>query len=202
MRINYKQSQFELFPDAIEGAEKDIRPRHFFSSLTFSFENIVISGIFILMAIVIAFSLGVEKGKGIGAIALPVSQPRQISVAREGNVALNPAQAAAAPVASSIRSSVPVAITEPKRNENTKEELTQPVEIASGAYTIQVASFKSKDYAQKEAGALKKNGYNSLIIPKKNHLIVCVGKFSGKDQAQVVLTQLKKKYKDCMIRRL
>lgn len=202
MRINYKQSQFELFPEAIEGAEKDTRPRHFFSSLTFSFENIVISGIFILMAIVIAFSLGVEKGRRAGVVALPVSQVREIPVAQQVNILLTPAQTTATQVVPPARGSITTATTGVKKIENTKEELTKPMEITDGSYTIQVASFKSKDYAQKEAGTLKKNGYNSLIIPKKSHLIVCVGKFSGKDQAQVVLTQLKKKYKDCMIRRL
>jgi len=84
----------------------------------------------------------------------------------------------------------------------------QPVEIKIEAekvvpkYTIQVASFKTKTYANKEAERLKKNGHEALIIPGERYVIVCVGNFSKKQEADVTLSQLKKTYHDCFIKKL
>lgn len=69
-------------------------------------------------------------------------------------------------------------------------------------YTIQVATFKTKTYAQKEAERLKKKGVDALIIPRGKHVIVCVGNFSKKQEAKVILSQLRKTYHDCFVRRL
>ena len=41
-----------------------------------------------------------------------------------------------------------------------------------------------------------------MVIPKGSHSIVCVGKFALKDQASHYLKELKKQYKDCLVRRL
>lgn len=73
---------------------------------------------------------------------------------------------------------------------------------STGAYTIQIASFKEGEYAKKEAADLGKRGYDIFILPKGNYSIVCVGKFSRQEQARIMLGELKRKYKDCIIRRL
>jgi cell division protein FtsN len=69
-------------------------------------------------------------------------------------------------------------------------------------YTIQVATFKTKTYAQKEAKRLEKRGIKALIIPRGNFACVCVGSFHKKHKARGTLNQLKKTYQDCFIRRL
>lgn len=69
-------------------------------------------------------------------------------------------------------------------------------------YTVQVASFKNKTAANKELEALKKKGLSPLIMPKGKYMVVCVGKFSNPGSAEMLLSQLKKLYKDCLIRRL
>ena len=69
-------------------------------------------------------------------------------------------------------------------------------------YTIQVASFKSEIYARKEAQDLEKKGHQSLIASKGKHFIVCVGKFVSENEAKIFSGQLKKQYKDCLVRRL
>ena len=92
-----------------------------------------------------------------------------------------------------------------KKDEGTKETLPvapKKEEIIDLAYTVQVASFQKDEYAQKEAMTLKKKGYDIFVVAKGKYSIVCVGKFSRRDEAKVILSRLKKTYKDCMVRRL
>ena len=56
------------------------------------------------------------------------------------------------------------------------QDAKNPIELGSG-YTIQLASYKSKSFAQKEAELLKKKGFVPLVIPKGSYTILCVGKF-------------------------
>lgn len=76
-----------------------------------------------------------------------------------------------------------------------------PVEKTVG-YTIQIASFKSRASAEKELSSLKKKGFSALILPKGEFAVVCVGNFSDKNAAKPLLSELKKRYDDCYIRRL
>lgn len=73
---------------------------------------------------------------------------------------------------------------------------------ANKPYTIQVASYKDDQYAQKEANSLKKKKFDAFVITKGDFIIVCVGKFSKKEDANGILSKMKKNYNDCLIRRL
>jgi cell division septation protein DedD len=70
------------------------------------------------------------------------------------------------------------------------------------AYTIQLASYKSNSHAQKEAAVLKQKGYSPLLLTKGEYIVLCVGNFSNKQNAQSLLPELSKRYGDCRIRRL
>lgn len=70
------------------------------------------------------------------------------------------------------------------------------------SYTIQVASFKSKELALRHAQSLKKQGLTPVIFSKGSSIILCVGKFPNQESAQQLLIQLKRTYADCRIRRL
>jgi cell division protein FtsN len=85
-------------------------------------------------------------------------------------------------------------ISEKKPEEKKEDILNQ--------YTIQVATFKTKAYAQKEAERLEGKGLEALVVPTGNFVCVCVGNFSEKQKATISLNQLKKSYRDCFIRRL
>ena len=83
------------------------------------------------------------------------------------------------------------------------EVLKQAAVLPQGAgYTIQVASFKTDSYAQKEIKLLRKRGYEAVTLNKGEYVILCVGNFSDKEKAQSLLSELKRYYKDCSIRRL
>jgi len=69
-------------------------------------------------------------------------------------------------------------------------------------YTIQVASFKNKEFALANARLLKRDGLAPLVFAKGNYIILCVGKFSNPENAQPLLIQLQRAYAGCRIRRL
>jgi len=69
-------------------------------------------------------------------------------------------------------------------------------------YTIQVASFKSKEVALRYAQLLKSDGLAPMVFTKGNYIILCVGKFSNQESAQPLLIQLQRTYAGCRIRRL
>ncbi|MFH0738692.1 MAG: SPOR domain-containing protein [Candidatus Omnitrophota bacterium] len=73
---------------------------------------------------------------------------------------------------------------------------------AEGVYTIQVASFQTRNLAQKEEQLLKNRGHQTLLLAKSGYIVLCVGKFSDKNTARAKLSELKKRYGDCYIRRL
>ena|SRR3989338_3740574 len=190
MNINYKQSQFELFPTTTGGSSDIAKPRYLFANLTLSIENVVVIGIITLMTMVFAFSLGVEKGKKVKNFSsslqqLPPAAAKGVAVA--GTL---PAPEKAAASSPSVKT--PTASTTPTQINQAKK--SQP-------YTIQVASFKDDQYAKKEAGVLKNKNLDSFVLTKGNFFIVCIGKFSKKEEANGLLSKLKRTYNDCLVRR-
>jgi len=84
----------------------------------------------------------------------------------------------------------------PKEQIKIKEEIKE-----KSSYTIQVATYKSPEFAQREADRLKKKGFTAMLINKGNYILLCVGSFFNKQEAEIVLVKLKKNYGDCFIRR-
>jgi hypothetical protein len=80
-------------------------------------------------------------------------------------------------------------------------ETPKPKEPAQ-KYAIQLASYKTKSLAQKEAEILKKKGYSPSVLSKSGYAVLYVGDFSNKETAQSSLSELRKRYRDCLIRRL
>ena len=229
MNINYKQAQFELFPGTPGSSMDTGRPRYLFANLNLSVENLVIGGIVILMAMVFIFSLGVEKGKkliGQSDVAMVMDYSNPPAIASAHAVMSSDSSSQVSPVAMSAQTVMvkttqnkiqPTAVNRlnPQRQNNDMVKATEKIasttpsnkaqtlpQILNKPYTIQVASFKDEKYAQKEAMALKNRNFDVFVISKGNFSIVCVGKFSKKDEANGILAKLKKNYNDCLVRRL
>ena len=201
MNINYKQPQFELFPGSSANADDPSSPRILLANLTLSVENLVVLSILGIMVAVFAYSLGVERGKHLMAKA--VAQPSAFATA----VAVH--QTAAVPVmATTSTRPIPVAASVPAGAKPAAvvvapaavvaQKMQIPVSVYK--YTIQVASYADQKFAQKEAGDLHKNGFETLIMQKGKYAILCVGKFNQKNEAMSVIAKLKSKYKDCLVR--
>lgn len=141
--------------------------------------NVLIIICFIVTGIV-SFSLGVERGKRLASVKLNSRFDTALKIQPPQDTQQIPKPAIEKPQ-----------IIIPQ----------QPKENIQG-YTIQVATYQTKTYARQEANNLKKKGFLAVVIPKGVHTILCVGNFTDKGAARALLAQLKKRYRDCFIRRL
>lgn len=197
MNINYKQSQFELFPTTTGGSSDIAKPRYLFANLTLSIDNVVVIGIITLMTMVFAFSLGVEKGKKVKNFSSSIQQlPPVTAKGLAVAASTTPAQ-----INQTKKAPVTAAGSPPTNSLRVKETPNLPSSSAK-PYTIQVASFKDDQYAQKEASVLKNKNLDSFVLTKGNFFIVCIGKFSKKEEANGLLSKLRRTYNDCLVRRL
>ncbi len=176
-----KSLQLELFKTQSQERNSQKRresERDFFAFIKLH-EKAVSIAILVLITSIISFSLGVEKGKHIATIK---KQDRVNPIVSDNQPAINlHAQN------KTVEKSNKIVVSEKKKR--TK-------------YTIQVATFKTKTYAQREAERLKRKGLEALIIPVGKFMCVCVGNFSKKQEAKLALIRLKEIYQDCFIRRL
>lgn len=69
-------------------------------------------------------------------------------------------------------------------------------------YTIQVASISNSKNVGGELSKLKSKGYAAFSLVKGKYIVICVGKFNAKEDAQINLAKMKTSYPDCQIRRL
>lgn len=205
MNINFRrQSQFELFPGPSGKVPVNDRRGPLTKDLTLSLENIIVLCIIFVVSVVIFFSFGVEKGKRVAR--LESNPPVAFKVQQnEVDIAVAPEPVKSDSVADSQKMLIPVNIQVPPI-EVKETDITVPADTAGpidNLFTIQVASFKREENAQKEADRLKGVGHqDSFVIAKGSHSIVCVGKFDKMDEAKKFSSKLKKRYNDCLVRRL
>lgn len=216
---NSQNSQFELFPTPSAKATQGRPHRYLLKDLTLSADHTIVLAIVFLMAMVIFFSFGVEKGKRM----VRASIVEAAGIAR----GIAPGAAVTAPMAPSLPSSVggeaqgapPMTVASPGVKEKSSSPGGAEAGVSSEAsgeteaparkgntqdnmFTVQVASFKSPESARREGMLLKQKGYDILVLPKGKHSIVCVGKFGQPHEAKALLNKLKNRYNDCLVRRL
>ncbi|HCI44381.1 MAG TPA: hypothetical protein DE315_02450 [Candidatus Omnitrophica bacterium] len=204
-----EHTQFELFPFLAERPHsRAARPRYLLKDLTLSVENTIVLCIIFVMAVVLFFSFGVERGKQIvkGALAEPpvtvtVLPAPEDSSDKTGERSITPA--GNTKTRKSVSSLKPAG-AQPQEKPHKQIPVSAPSleKKGKGTFTIQVASFKEKEKAQMEAKRLRSKGYEIFVLPKGKHSIVCVGKFAIKDEATEFSNKLKNKYNDCLVRRL
>ncbi len=195
MDINYRQDQFELFPGKVEGSSaSQPMPRFIFSSMTLSAENIIILTVFVFLGIIVSFSMGVERGKRL-SLAL-VNKPVERIVAE-------PSSGVAPLLQKESVKKIDAAVVAKKEVIVPAPKVVAPAPSSTeNFYTVQVASFKLRKFAEDEAQGLKKKGYEAFIVAKGQHLIVCAGRFLDESAAKIFSGKVKSKYKDCLVRRL
>lgn len=211
MNIHFgNQSQFELFPKTTGDTIENVAPRFIFSRIVLTFENVVVVFVFVVVGLIVAFSMGVERGRRhaaavrpMASVAVPASFPANPLPHPQINVA--PAATTnvvrGTPVPSGPQAVTAVQITPAPAPVLPPLAPNRPSEkVVDKGYTIQVASYKSESLAQKEANGLKAQGMSSLVLNKGSYWIVCVGQYAKQDEAKKTLNKLKKRYKDSIIR--
>jgi len=183
-----ENSQLELFSKTGEPVRFRRRDSSPFLRRFRGYEKRILFLLGIALVSIISFTLGVERGKNLRPDNAAIQAVRQ-----------EPQTVPVAPAPAEVTPQAPVVIIrEQKPQAQTK--LTR--ELTQNGYTIQLASYKKHSSAQKEAQELRKKGLSPLILPKGNWIILCVGNFNQKKDAEILLLQLKKRYKDCTVRRL
>ncbi|MBN1869879.1 MAG: SPOR domain-containing protein [Candidatus Omnitrophica bacterium] len=197
------QSQFELFPKPAKISQDAFKPSRLTKDLTLSLENSIVLCIIFLMVLVLFFSFGVERGKKIALLAA-VNEEGNVAQAAEEHVIQQPADVKEK-VKEGQRVILPVNLPEVIREEK-EPGIKPPIEKTQEQeklFTIQVASFKLEKSAKREADRLRGVGHeDTFVVPKGNYSIVCVGKFGQMDEAKRFSSKLKKRYNDCLVRRL
>jgi cell division septation protein DedD len=176
--------QLELFSQSQGGSRsKRAQGKPFLSAIR-GYEKILLLIICFFVTAVISYSIGVEKGKR-------VSVAKSVSVQQVPAVVQEPAP----------KVTVPVPVTQTEQEPIIVPAGSKEI-VKHGGYTIQLASYKTKASADKEAQLLKKKGYSPLVLSKGDYVVLCVGNFTTKETAKPMLAQLGKRYKGCYLRRL
>lgn len=173
------------------GQEQHSAKRH---TVILPLDTLVMVSVVMVLLLVITFSLGVEKGRRIAYPSL------ERIIAKEANVGQANNKAEADNV-----DTTGVMLPQPSEIESSPSGIfNQPVvdEEIQNRYLIQVASFMKEKIARQEAKTLEDDGYPVEIAKKGKFVVIFVGDFSDRQQAQKNMETLKKRYKDCFIRRL
>ena len=204
MNINYKETQIDFLSHVSGKNEPPVSPRYMAARISLSSENLVILMIVAIMVVIFSFSMGIERGKNVA-----VAQPQGKMTVDGNDVASGKTDAKAAQVdvqkARTATPSIPV-VAKVRGAVDVKTAIKEQSSLnaaGSGAFTLQVASYKNLKPAQREADQLKQKGFqNVYVLPKGTYTIVCVGKFQNKEDASSVKKQLTGRYQDSRIRRL
>jgi hypothetical protein len=179
-------NQLELFSDS-SGLNEPRRGTLSNSALSriWKYEKTILLTISIVTTGLVSFSLGVERGKRLALLKnnsrVENNKPVVATTPDKASAVINPSGQEA-----------PVQQKAPQQKE--------PVQAQD--FAIQLASYKMMAHAQKEAEILKKMGLSPIILSKGSYIVLYVGKLSNKEAAQSLLSELKKRYRDCIIRRL
>ena len=194
--LNTQKQQQELFDEfvvvkktrgrffgVLNKFNKPIFPQHRLN-MSLSYETLIIILIGAVLVASIIFSLGVERGRSLSSSDVELPAPIQPVV-----VAPAPAEPIT-PIVAEAPKPAPKAAEAPK---NTA--------AADKPYTIQVASYRTRDLAGREIPKIKAMGYSADIMKKGDYFILCAGSFATEDAAKQAIAAIKKKYKDCIIRK-
>lgn len=175
-----------------------------------------IFSLIVLMCISLAsYSLGVEKGKKIIAIADPrsINQDSASPYRAADNDAATVKKELPWPDGSGgnkdVSASFAKKLTPGDYSVNRKYvEAPKGVQAIlkeapkNGSYTIQVASISQSKNVKKELSNLKNKGFSAFSLLKGKYTVICVGRFNDRKEAKGRLEKLKSSYPDCQVRRL
>ncbi len=175
------------------------------SAKRISWERLTVGAILFLFGMVIAFILGVEKGKRIPrplAAVPPVA--RRTAGAGQSSVinarvttGVNSSLPPPAPAAPALVRVPAVAVPPAAKTVSRGEP------AAAAVYTIQVMSIGKNEESLKTALArLKKMGHEPFFRSTQKHFVVCVGRFAVVQDAGPVLKRLRNNFPDCFVTRL
>ncbi len=203
--------QLELFTEhrqAPQAKSDRAKPRKGFFSPAWNYEKMIISFFAAVLVSVVSFSLGVEHGKRVSLARsnLRFDLSSRIKTPEAAMIASRKKQAPAGDHVISQQEEPKSVLYAPTTAVLTAEkpgrEATPDDKDLAAKYTIQLASFKTRENAKKAAQMLRKKGFDPIILSKGSYTVLCVGNFSNKNSAQSKVADFKKQYQTCYVRRL
>lgn len=177
-----KDKQLYLFGFQKDRGKENIRPK-----IIFPLDTLILLLVVIILLLVLSFSLGVERGRKFAFNKL-ISDQKELaeSIDSKKDLLVEKISGQKEEVGSS-QDAVP-----DKKTEVETQKL----------YRIQVASFHKENTAYQEAKRLEKEGYPVLVAKKGKYVVIYVGSFDNEKEAKENLKLLRKKYGDCILRKL
>ncbi len=151
----------------------------------------------------VSFSLGVEKGKKSIAMVSP-QETRAPFVPLDKFIDTQRSRSINAPAAGESASAIGINNVQVDKKVDGAyiEKAKTEGKSKEAQYTVQVASILRSENVKKELSRLENKGFSAFGLLKGKYTVVCVGKFTAREQAQNALAKLKTKYPDCQIRKL
>ena len=203
-----RPSQLELFSSGPDSDQIIVKPVDSgFLDYVKLYEKAILVAIGFLLTGIVAFCLGVERGKtsSVSSVSARYDVAGQKSGQETENAVSFKNNNPKVILPQNLNSGVSFSIKGQLKNLPVKQEIIipeSPAEQDKSAYTIQIATYSARDGAEKEMVKLRQKGLSPLVVKKGSYNVVCVGTFNNKETAKSLLTQLKSKYRDCYIRRL
>ena len=149
------------------------------------------AGILLILLMCFVFFLGLLRGK---SLRMERSAPVAVPVARAVIAPASPAPVAIQPTTPPQTSMSAAASINAARPKLTVDDPLKP-------YSIQLVTYKQREYAEKEAKGLRRLGFFTTIIPSGDYYQVCAGQYASSDEARRDLAYFSPKYKGCFLRR-
>ncbi|MBU1888136.1 MAG: SPOR domain-containing protein [Candidatus Omnitrophica bacterium] len=176
MSAKFQGKQEKDLFEQFQGTEKKVLKKTRFliprikNSIEVSYENIIFLSIGLLIACIVFFSLGVEKGRREVVLrAVPVRNIGMFSVN------LDKKQDSSAPVVS------------------------KEIPVLPEGYTLQLASFRNRGPAEQERDKLRKEGYSADVKRSGEYYQVYIGGFDKRTEAERFKGKFINKYHDCYV---
>jgi len=200
--------QEDLFGEGAYG-KKVARPRilnryykqRVLPQLRLPVEYTVIAAIGVLVLVVIAYAVGVERGKSIAAVKMPDMPVEElISAGEELEISSGPEDVEAGLDLELEQEGAPGSLEESGAPEEAAGEQAGSGVIS--VYVIQLASFKNESSAVREVKKLAKSGFDAGVARKGEWYQVFAQGYDTIDEATRAKRDLRETYVDCYIRRV
>jgi hypothetical protein len=142
-------------------------------------ENAIFGVIIAIMGVIVAFALGVERGRHMQEP--PIKTDVMVGRAAESVISREP--------------DVKPVFTPPATAPEGK------IQDTPGAYTIQLISYKKKRLAEEEKKRLSRKKIDSYIVPSGDRYQLCTGRYKDIADAAKALNFFVKDYKGCFVRK-
>lgn len=190
------EEQLNLF-----GNEKDsssLRRRRF---VTIPIDTLFLLLVVMVLLFALCYSFGVERGRKLAY--LDKIKEENITVSSVSNTTFQRDFSSGINIQERIKDDTNhAALTVESSIPQTMPKQTALATERDGRYSIQVASYLTETSASQEAKRLEKKGFAVSVLRKGKFMVLFVGQFTDRREAEKNIELLRKDYRDCFIRRL